>query len=104
MWYSIISSVLLAHSVSAWLPQDRDLAAFNQTLRFEKLGKRFEPSLPSGVTKIRGVNFGGESIEWWAQEKCVELTRNSRMAYLRAMANGERMGQDGLRFIGRVGI
>lgn len=44
----------------AWLPQDDShyLEAFNQTARFEKLGKRFEPSLPSGVTKIRGVNFG----------------------------------------------
>ncbi|OTA59625.1 glycoside hydrolase family 5 protein [Hypoxylon sp. EC38] len=59
MWYSIVSSVLLAQTVTAWLPQDRDLTAFNQTLRFEKLGKRFEPSLPNGVTKIRGVNFGG---------------------------------------------
>ncbi|KAI0179817.1 glycoside hydrolase family 5 protein [Hypoxylon sp. FL1284] len=59
MWSSLISSILLAQAVKAWLPQDRDLEAFNQTLRFEKLGKRFKPSLPNGVTKIRGVNFGG---------------------------------------------
>lgn len=62
MWYSILAPFLLASTVYAWLPQDRDLAAFNQTARFEKLGKRFEPSLPNGVTKIRGVNFGGRLI------------------------------------------
>ncbi|KAK2592733.1 hypothetical protein QQS21_009576 [Conoideocrella luteorostrata] len=59
MHYSILASALLANAVSAWLPQDRDLEAFNTTARFEKLGKRFEPSLPKGVNKIRGVNFGG---------------------------------------------
>ncbi|KAI1083914.1 glycoside hydrolase family 5 protein [Whalleya microplaca] len=59
MQYSVLASVLLAGVAHAWLPQDRDLPAFNQTARFEQLGKRFEPSLPSGVTKIRGVNFGG---------------------------------------------
>ncbi|KAI1773138.1 glycoside hydrolase family 5 protein [Hypoxylon cercidicola] len=70
MWYSIISSILLAQTVNAWLPQDRDLDAFNQTLRFEKLGKRFEPSLPNGVTKIRGVNFGGWLIcEPWMMSR-----------------------------------
>ena len=52
---------LLAPTIHAWLPQERDLAAFNQTARFEKLGKRFQPSLPAGVTKIRGVNLGGKS-------------------------------------------
>ncbi|KAH8171776.1 cellulase (glycosyl hydrolase family 5) domain-containing protein [Sarocladium implicatum] len=50
---------LLAQGTNAWLPQSRDLPAFNQTARFEQLGKRFEPSLPDGVTKIRGVNLGG---------------------------------------------
>lgn len=60
MRYSIVAPALLAGTAFAWLPQDRDLAAFNQTLRYEKLGKRFEPSLASGITKIRGVNFGGE--------------------------------------------
>jgi aryl-phospho-beta-D-glucosidase BglC (GH1 family) len=58
MRYSILAPVLLAGVAQAWLPQDRDLEAFNMTARFEKLGKRFKPSLPSGVTKIRGVNFG----------------------------------------------
>jgi hypothetical protein len=61
MRYSLVAPALLASTVYAWLPQDRDLAAFNQTARFEQLGKRFEPSLASGVTKIRGVNFGGRS-------------------------------------------
>lgn len=58
MRYSVLSTILLAASVQAWLPEDRDLLAFNQTARFEQLGKRFT-SLPSGITKIRGVNFGG---------------------------------------------
>ncbi|RFU81723.1 spr1-exo-1,3-beta-glucanase precursor [Trichoderma arundinaceum] len=61
MRYSIVAPALLAGTAYAWLPQERDLAAFNQTARFEKLGKRFEPSLASGITKIRGVNFGGSS-------------------------------------------
>lgn len=59
MQYRLLALSLLAGGVTAWLPQDQDLAAFNQTARFEQLGKRFEPSLPNGVTKIRGVNFGG---------------------------------------------
>ena len=63
MRYSILASALLAPAIHAWLPQDRDLAAFNQTNRFVELGKRFEPSLPNGVTKIRGVNFGGRSLD-----------------------------------------
>lgn len=60
MYYYILAH-LLACAVNAWLPQDRDLTAFNQSVRFEKLGKRFEPQLPNGITKIRGVNFGGMS-------------------------------------------
>lgn len=73
MRYSLLAPALLAPAVTAWLPQDRDLAAFNQTARFEKLGKRFEPSLPNGVTKIRGVNFGGMSMMWprhGAERRC----------------------------------
>lgn len=62
MHYSVIASALLASTVAAWLPQDRDLQAFNQTAQFERLGKRFEPSLQQGINKIRGVNFGGKSI------------------------------------------
>lgn len=60
MQYRFLSLALAASVVKAWLPRDEShyLEAFNQTARFEKLGKRFEPSLPSGVTKIRGVNFG----------------------------------------------
>jgi hypothetical protein len=56
----VVASILSACVVDAWLPQDRgDLAAFNQTRRYEELGKRSNPSLPNGVSKIRGVNFGG---------------------------------------------
>lgn len=62
MHYSVLTSTLLASTVSAWLPHDRDLQAFNQTARFERLGKRFKPSLQKGINKIRGVNFGGKSI------------------------------------------
>ncbi|KAK9443383.1 beta-1,6-glucanase [Metarhizium brunneum] len=69
MHLSILGPICLASAVSAWLPQDRDLQAFNQTARFEKLGKRFKPSLPNGVTKIRGVNFGGWLIcEPWMMQ------------------------------------
>ncbi|KAI5457569.1 glycoside hydrolase superfamily [Mariannaea sp. PMI_226] len=69
MHYSGLLTLLFLNSVQAWLPQDRDLAAFNQTARFAQLGKRFEPSLPSGITKIRGVNFGGWLIcEPWLQK------------------------------------
>lgn len=63
MRYSILAPILLASAARAWLPEDRDLAAFNQTARFEQLGKRFKPALPSGITKIRGVNFGGKVQE-----------------------------------------
>ncbi|KAB8606264.1 hypothetical protein FH972_025893 [Carpinus fangiana] len=50
-----------ASVASAWMPADRDLAAFNSTARHEqegalhKLGKRFLPD----VDKVRGVNLGG---------------------------------------------
>ncbi|KAG6281119.1 hypothetical protein E4U48_007389 [Claviceps purpurea] len=59
MHYSVLVPTLLATAVSAWLPHEHELAAFNQTARFDQLGKRFQPSLPSGINKIRGVNFGG---------------------------------------------
>ncbi|KAI8630464.1 glycoside hydrolase family 5 protein [Xylariaceae sp. FL1651] len=79
MRYSALAPVFLAGVVQAWLPQDRDLAAFNMTARFEQLGKRFKPSLPSGVTKIRGVNFGAWLISEpffmateWAKMGCGE--------------------------------
>ena len=60
MKFSVIGPVLLAGVAQAWKPEDRDLAAFNMTARFEQLGKRFKPTLPSGINKIRGVNFGGK--------------------------------------------
>lgn len=60
MHYSVLVPTLLATAVSAWLPHEHELAAFNQTARFDQLGKRFQPSLPSGINKIRGVNFGGK--------------------------------------------
>ena len=65
MHYTALLS-LLASTAYAWLPQDRDLAAFNQTARFEQLGKRFNPTLGSGVSKIRGVNLGGRSSSRFA--------------------------------------
>jgi hypothetical protein len=60
MRHNALLLCLLAQGSNAWLPESRDLAASNQTARFEQLGKRFEPSLATGVTKIRGVNFGGK--------------------------------------------
>lgn len=60
MKYSIFGAALLSSAVHAWLPADRDLGAFNAT-RFTSVDKRFEPTLPNGVNKIRGVNFGGKS-------------------------------------------
>lgn len=60
---SFLTLAISIGSAWAWLPQDRDLEAFNQTARFEQLGKRWEPSLPSGINKIRGVNFGGKSAD-----------------------------------------
>ncbi|GIZ39418.1 hypothetical protein CKM354_000280100 [Cercospora kikuchii] len=75
MQYRLLALSLLAGGVTAWLPQDQDLAAFNQTARFEQLGKRFEPSLPNGVTKIRGVNFGG----WLVSEPWMMSNEWSKM-------------------------
>lgn len=82
MRYSIVAPALLAGTAYAWLPQERDLAAFNQTARFEKLGKRFEPTLASGVTKIRGVNFGGKFTYGQFLKRDKPLTWGFRLAYL----------------------
>ncbi|RGP67348.1 hypothetical protein FSPOR_6108 [Fusarium sporotrichioides] len=69
MYYSpLVSLFLFGSTVTAWLPHERDLASFNQTARFEQLGKRFKPDLANGITKIRGVNFGGWLVcEKWLQ-------------------------------------
>ncbi|KAF4458608.1 SPR1-exo-13-beta-glucanase precursor [Fusarium albosuccineum] len=68
MRYSDLASFFLFSAAHAWLPHEHELEAFNQTARFEQLGKRFKPSLPNGITKIRGVNFGGWLIcEPWLQ-------------------------------------
>ena len=58
---------------SAWLPHERELPAFNISARYEQLGRRWDPKLGSGVSKIRGVNFGGWLIsEPWMM--CQEWT------------------------------
>ncbi|POS81001.1 hypothetical protein DHEL01_v200574, partial [Diaporthe helianthi] len=68
MHYSVLASAVWASTVAAWLPHDRDLQAFNQTARFEQLGKRFKGPLRNG-SKIRGVNFGGWLIcEPWMMQ------------------------------------
>ena len=82
MHYRSLLPVLLISSVQAWLPEDHELAAFNQTARFEKLGRRWEPSLPSGVTKIRGVNFGGKHHVHNPILKSPTKTFKHRLAYL----------------------
>jgi hypothetical protein len=43
MNYSVLTSALLASTVAAWLPHNRDLQAFNQTARFERLEKCSSP-------------------------------------------------------------
>jgi hypothetical protein len=60
---AILSSIILAGAAQAWLPHEHELAAFNMTARYEQLGKRFQPTLPAGITKIRGVNFGSRLPE-----------------------------------------
>ncbi|GAB1315596.1 hypothetical protein MFIFM68171_05806 [Madurella fahalii] len=73
---SVLSAALLAAGVAhGWLPHERELVAFNTSARYEQLGKRWDPKLPSGITKIRGVNFGGWLIsEPWLM--CREWTAN----------------------------
>lgn len=57
-------SALLVTSVHAWLPEDRDLAAFNRT--HDVHGKR-AATMPS---KVRGVNLGGWLVsEPWMMNK-----------------------------------
>jgi aryl-phospho-beta-D-glucosidase BglC (GH1 family) len=76
---TILSSLLLAASTYAWMPQDRELEAFNRTSG--SLDKRAH-SLPSW--KIRGVNLGGWLVsepwmmpdEWntmGCKDKCSEF-------------------------------
>jgi aryl-phospho-beta-D-glucosidase BglC (GH1 family) len=63
---STLLTALLAASVSAWMPEDRELSAFNRTTTTNSLGKRAH-ALPSW--KIRGVNLGGWLIsEPWMME------------------------------------
>ncbi|KAK0702743.1 family 5 glycoside hydrolase [Lasiosphaeris hirsuta] len=72
---STFSAALLAGAAYGWLPHERELPAFNMSARYEQLGKRWDPKLPSGITKIRGVNFGGWLIsEPWLM--CHEWTAN----------------------------
>lgn len=59
MLYNTAISLALAASTYAWLPSDRELAAFNTTARIGELAARSLPSLPQGITKVRGVNLGG---------------------------------------------
>ena len=66
----ILSLALLVAGVQAWMPEDRDLAAFNRT--GGSLGKRV-PNLPS--SKIRGVNLGG----WLISEPWMMGTEWSKM-------------------------
>lgn len=88
----IATALLAATTVHAWLPQDRDLAAFNQTARHEALGKRFMPKLPNGVTKIRGVNFGGMFfLFFFFLDVSIHSLTQCRLARLREMDDGQRV-------------
>lgn len=55
MLFSVVVA-LLSGAAYAWLPEERDLGAFNSS-RFDTRATRFQ--LPNGASKIRGVNFGG---------------------------------------------
>lgn len=107
---AVLGLAILAHSVCAWLPGiDRDLDAFNTTHVYAQLQERerilprsanstrhgnnttqlFTPTLPSGVRKIRGVNFGGT----W-KTSCIGkpiLTLCTRLADLGTMDDAKRM-------------
>lgn len=52
-------ALALATSAYAWLPAHKELAAFNTTARIGEIAARSLPSLPSGDSKVRGVNLGG---------------------------------------------
>jgi aryl-phospho-beta-D-glucosidase BglC (GH1 family) len=68
MRYSAVFAALLA-STHAWMPQDRDLEAFNRSVSLDKRS----PALPS--YKIRGVNLGG----WLLSEPWMMPTEWSSM-------------------------
>jgi hypothetical protein len=87
-------SVLLATSVHAWLPQDKELAAFNRSSGLDKRAH----SLPSW--KIRGVNLGGWLIsepwmlgddEWITKMGCnnLPLYQNSEFDCVNAITNAQ---------------
>lgn len=59
MLSSTTIALALAASAYAWLPADKELTAFNTTARVGDLAARSLPTLPQGVTKVRGVNLGG---------------------------------------------
>lgn len=59
MLYSSTIALALASSAYAWLPVHKELAAFNTTARIGEIAARSLPNLPSGVSKVRGVNLGG---------------------------------------------
>jgi hypothetical protein len=70
MKLSAAITALLASSRHAWMPQDRDLEAFNRSLSLDKRS----PGLPS--YKIRGVNLGG----WLISEPWMMPTEWSSMS------------------------
>src|SRR3954454_18527683 len=72
---ALSTTSLLAGAAYAWLPHERELHAFNMSARYEQLGKRWKPNLAPGITKVRGVNFGGWLVsEPWMM--CREWTAN----------------------------
>jgi hypothetical protein len=65
-------TALLAASDSAWMPEDRELPAFNRTTTTNSLNKRAH-ALPSW--KIRGVNLSG----WLVSESWMMMDEWSNM-------------------------
>lgn len=62
MLHTTTIALALATSAYAWLPAHRELAAFNTTARIGEIEARSLPNLPSGTSKVRGVNLGGMSM------------------------------------------
>ncbi|KAM7201146.1 glucan 1,3-beta-glucosidase precursor [Rhypophila sp. PSN 637] len=93
IWATTLASVGV---VNAWLPHE-DLQAFNLTARYEQLGKRWT-KLPQGITKIRGVNFGGWLVsepwmmcnEWTANMGCGTSCSNSAASEFDCMLTNYR--------------
>ncbi|KKP00118.1 hypothetical protein THAR02_07770 [Trichoderma harzianum] len=111
MYSSLVGSLLLAGCAFAWHPHERELDAFNLTKRYEKLGKRWDPwtknlAAFNGITKIRGVNFGGWLIAepwmvpdtWTRVLGCVQNVDLSEFDCMRNRYSGDQRAEGNDKF------